>query len=77
VGAGRVAVEPLVEIAVKPGARVQIRRVSDLEAEQVIARGIVQQVGAGKITILLDSSVKGPLSPAVSDAVYVESQTGE
>lgn len=77
VGAGRVAVEPLVEIGVKPGARVQIRRVSDLETEQVIARGIVQQAGTGKITILLDSSAKGPLSPAVSDAVYVESQAGE
>ncbi len=77
VGAGRVTVEQLVELNVKPGARVQIRRVSDLETEQVIARGIVQQAGAGKITILLDSSAKGPLSPAVSDAVYVESQAGE
>jgi len=77
VSAGRVAVEPLVEIGVKPGARVQIRRVSDLETEQVIARGIVQQAAAGKITILLDSSIKGPLSPAVSDAVYVESRAGE
>jgi hypothetical protein len=76
-GAGRVAVEPLVQINVKPGARVQIRRVSDLATEQVIARGIVQQAGAGKITILLDTSAKGPLSPAVSDAVYVESQAGE
>jgi hypothetical protein len=77
VGAGRVTVEKLVELSVKPGSRVQIRRVSDLESEQVIARGIVQQAGAGKITILLDSSAKGPQSPAVSDAVYVEAGAGE
>jgi hypothetical protein len=72
VGAGMVIVEPLVELTVKPGARVQIRRTSDLENVQIIARGIVQQADGGRITILLDSSAKGAQSPAVADAVYVE-----
>jgi hypothetical protein len=77
VGAGRVTVEPLVELNVKPGARVQIRRASDPESVQVIARGIVQQASGNKITVLLDSSAKGPLSPAVTDVVYVEAKSGD
>jgi hypothetical protein len=77
VGSGIVIVEPLVELTVKPGTRVQIRRTSDLENVQIIARGIVQQADAGKITILLDSSARGAQSPAVTDAVYVETGVGE
>jgi hypothetical protein len=77
VGAGRVTVEPLVELDVKLGARVQIRRASDPESVQVIARGIVQQASETKITVLLDSSAKGPLSPAVTDVVYVEAKSGD
>ena len=68
---GRVVVEPLVDLAVKAGARVQIRRASGLASEVLVARGIVQQAGAGGITVLLDSAGKGAV-PEVMDAVYVE-----
>ncbi len=70
VGSGRVVVEPLVDLAVKTGARVQIRRASGLASEVLVARGIVQLAGAGGITVLLDVSGKTP--PEVMDVVYVE-----
>ena len=58
VASGRVVVEPLVDLAVKAGARVQIRRASGLASDVLVARGIVQQAGAGGITVLLDASGK-------------------
>jgi hypothetical protein len=69
-GSGRVVVEPLVDLAVKAGARVQIRRASGLASELLVARGIVQQAGAGGITVLLDAA--GKTAPEVMDVVYVE-----
>jgi hypothetical protein len=70
VASGRVVVEPLVDLAVKAGARVQIRRASGLASEVLVARGIVQQAGAGGITVLLDAA--GKTAPEVMDVVYVE-----
>ena len=70
VASGRVVVEPLVDLAVKTGARVQIRRASGLASEVLVARGIVQLAGAGGITVLLD--VSGKTAPEVMDVVYVE-----
>ncbi len=67
---GRVVVEPLVELAVKAGARVQIRRASGLASEVLVARGIVQQAGAAGIVVLLDAA--GKTAPEVMDVVYVE-----
>ncbi len=67
---GRVVVEPLVDLAVKAGARVQIRRASGLASEVLVARGIVQQAGAGGVTVLLDAA--GKTVPEVMDVVYVE-----
>ncbi len=67
---GRVVVEPLVDLAVKAGARVQIRRASGLASEVLVARGIVQQAGAGGIIVLLDAV--GKAVPQVMDVVYVE-----
>jgi hypothetical protein len=67
---GRVVVEPLVELAVKAGARVQIRRASGLASEVLVARGTVQQAGAAGIVVLLDSG--GKAVPEVMDVVYVE-----
>jgi hypothetical protein len=70
VASGRVVVEPLVDLAVKTGARVQIRRASGLASEVLVARGIVQLAGPGGITVLLD--VSGKTAPEVMDVVYVE-----
>jgi len=70
VASGRVVVEPLVDLAVKTGARVQIRRASGLASEVLVARGIVQLAGAGGITVLLD--VSGKTAPEVMDVVYAE-----
>jgi hypothetical protein len=67
---GRVVVEPLVELAVKAGARVQIRRASGLASEVLVARGTVQQAGAAGIVVLLDAG--GKAVPEVMDVVYVE-----
>ena len=67
---GRVVVEPLVDLAVKAGARVQIRRASGLASEVLVARGTVQQAGVGGVTVLLDGS--GKTVPEVMDVVYVE-----
>jgi hypothetical protein len=72
---GRVVVEPLVDLEVRAGARVQIRRASGLASEVLVARGTVHQAGAGGITVLLDSAGKVGQVPQVLDAVYVE--TGE
>jgi hypothetical protein len=69
---GKVVVEPLVDLAVKAGARVQIRRASGLASELQVARGTVQQAGGGRITVLLDAAVKTGQVPAAMDAVYVE-----
>ena len=69
---GKVVVEPLVDLAVKAGARVQIRRASGLASELLVARGTVQQAGGGRITVLLDAAVKTGQVPAAMDAVYVE-----
>ena len=69
---GKVVVEPLVDLAVKAGARVQIRRASGLASELLVARGTVQQAGGGRITVLLDAAIKTGQVPAAMDAVYVE-----
>jgi hypothetical protein len=68
-----VVVEPLATVVVKAGTRVQIRRGSEPESQTIIARGIVQQAVAGRITVLLDAADKGARSPAVMDSVYVVS----
>lgn len=61
-------VEPLGTVTVKAGARVQIRRGSAGEA--VVARGVVQQVGEGRFTVLLDAGARGASGPAAMDSVY-------
>jgi len=69
---GKVVVEPLVDLAVRPGARVQIRRSSGLASDVLVARGSVQQAGAGRITVQLEAVTQEGRSPQAMDAVYVE-----
>jgi len=71
ISGSKVVVEPLATVVVKAGTRVQIRRGTEPGNESIIARGIVQQAGAGRITVLLDAADKSALSPAVMDSVYV------
>lgn len=73
ISGGKVVVEPLAAVAVKAGTRVQIRRGSEPENHRTIAWGIVQQAGAGRITVLLDPADKSAPSPAVMDSVYMVS----
>jgi septal ring factor EnvC (AmiA/AmiB activator) len=72
VAAGRVTIEPMIEMEVPAGAAVQIRRMSDLQQESVVAQGKVQQVRGGKVVATLEGGGRSAATPELKDMVYVE-----
>ena len=68
---GRVVIEAMVDLDVQVGSAIQIRRISDLEREIIVAEGTVQQVRGSKITASFKPVGSGGQSPAARDPVYL------
>jgi hypothetical protein len=71
VASERAVIEAMVDVDVSVGSVIQIRRLSDLEREIVIAEGTVQEVRGGKIIASFKPLTSGGQLPAARDPVYV------
>jgi chromosome segregation ATPase len=71
VASGRAVIEAMVDLEVSAGSVIQIRRITELEREIIIAEGTVQQVRGSKITASFKAVSSGIPGPAVRDPVYL------
>ena len=58
------------DLTVKTGARVEIRRILPTGKSVVVARATITEVQPGKLVARIDSH-EGTLVPSVSDKVYL------
>lgn len=71
VTAGRVVIEPLVNIPISEGSRILIKRRTS-SGEVPIADGEVYNVAAGRVSAKINERISATRSPMVMDLVYME-----